>query len=37
MMAFMRQRSHPFAPLVIDDARSLEAMAAAVVRLLVRC
>lgn len=33
MMAFMRQRSHPFAPLVIDDARSLEAMAAAVVRL----
>ena len=33
MMAAMQQSAHPFAPLVLDDAGSLEAMAAAVMRL----
>lgn len=33
MMAVAPRRAHPFAPLVIDDAGSLEAMAAAVMRL----
>lgn len=32
-MAVAPRRAHPFAPLVIDDAGSLEAMAAAVMRL----
>ena len=33
MMAAMQRSAHPFAPLVLDDAASLEAMAAAVMRL----
>lgn len=33
MMANTKQGTHPFAPLVLDDAGSLEAMAAAVMRL----
>lgn len=33
MMAVAPRRAHPFAPLVLDDAVSLEAMAAAVMRL----
>ena len=33
MMAVAPRRAHPFAPLVTDDAGSLEAMAAAVMRL----
>ena len=33
MMAVATRRAHPFAPLVLDDAGSLEAMAAAVMRL----
>lgn len=33
MMADAQRRAHPFAPLVLDDAGSLEAMAAAVMRL----
>lgn len=33
MMAAMQRSAHPFAPLVLDDAGSLEAMAAAVMRL----
>lgn len=33
MMAVASRRAHPFAPLVLDDAGSLEAMAAAVMRL----
>lgn len=33
MMAVAPRRAHPFAPLVLDDAGSLEAMAAAVMRL----
>lgn len=33
MMAVAPRRAHPFAPLVFDDAGSLEAMAAAVMRL----
>ena len=33
MMAVAPRRSRPFAPLVLDDAGSLEAMAAAVMRL----
>lgn len=33
MMAFASRGADPFAPLVLDDARSLEAMAAAVKRL----
>ena len=33
MMAVAPRRAHPFAPLVLDDASSLEAMAAAVMRL----
>lgn len=33
MMAVARRRAHPFAPLVLDDAGSLEAMAAAVMCL----
>lgn len=33
MMAFAPRGADPFAPLVLDDARSLEAMAAAVKRL----
>ena len=33
MMAVAPRRAHPFAPLVLDDAVSLEAMAAAVRRL----
>ncbi len=33
MMAAMQRRDHPFAPLVLDDAGSLEVMAAAVMRL----
>lgn len=32
-MAVAPRRAHPFAPLVLDDAGSLEAMAAAVMRL----
>lgn len=33
MMAVATRRAHPFAPLALDDAGSLEAMAAAVMRL----
>lgn len=33
MMAVAPRRAHPFAPLVLDDAGSLKAMAAAVMRL----
>ena len=33
MMAAMQRSDHPFVPLVLDDAGSLEAMAAAVMRL----
>lgn len=33
MMAAMQRSAHPFAPLVLDDTGSLEAMAAAVTRL----
>lgn len=33
MMAALQRSAHPFAPLVLDDAGSLEAMAAAVMRL----
>ena len=33
MMADTKRGAHPFAPLVLDDAGSLEAMAAAVMRL----
>lgn len=33
MMAVAPRRAHPFSPLVLDDAGSLEAMAAAVMRL----
>lgn len=33
MMAMAQRSAHPFAPLVLDDAGSLEAMAAAVMRL----
>ena len=33
MMANTKRGTHPFAPLVLDDAGSLEAMAAAVMRL----
>lgn len=33
MMAAMQRSAHPFAPLVLDDAGSLEDMAAAVMRL----
>lgn len=33
MMAATQRGAHPFAPLVLDDAGSLEAMAAAVMRL----
>lgn len=33
MMAAMQRSAHPFAPLVLDDAGSLEAMAGAVMRL----
>ena len=33
MMAVVPRRAHPFAPLVLDDAGLLEAMAAAVMRL----
>lgn len=33
MMAAMQRSAHPFAPLVLDDAGSLKAMAAAVMRL----
>lgn len=33
MMAAKQRSAHPFAPLVLDDAGSLEAMAAAVMRL----
>ena len=33
MMAVAPRRAHPFAPLVLDDAGSLEAMATAVMRL----
>ena len=33
MMAMAQRSDHPFAPLAIDDAGSLEAMAAAVMRL----
>lgn len=33
MMAVAPRQAHPFAPLVLDDAGSLEAMAAAVMRL----
>lgn len=33
MMAVAPRRAHPFAPLVLDDTGSLEAMAAAVMRL----
>lgn len=33
MMAAMQRSAHPFAPLVLDDTGSLEAMAAAVMRL----
>ena len=33
MMAATQRSAHPFAPLVLDDAGSLEAMAAAVMRL----
>lgn len=33
MMTFTARRTNPFAPLVLDDAGSLEAMAAAVMRL----
>lgn len=33
MMAVASRRAPPFAPLVLDDAGSLEAMAAAVMRL----
>lgn len=33
MMAIAPRRAHPFAPLVLDDAGSLKAMAAAVMRL----
>lgn len=33
MMAAMQRSAHPLAPLVLDDAGSLEAMAAAVMRL----
>lgn len=33
MMTVAPRRAHPFAPLVLDDAVSLEAMAAAVMRL----
>lgn len=33
MMAATQLDTHPFAPLVLDDAGSLEAMAAAVMRL----
>lgn len=33
MMAAMQRSDHPFAPLVFDDAGSLKAMAAAVMRL----
>lgn len=33
MMAVAPRRAHPFAPLVLDDAGSLDAMAAAVMRL----
>ena len=33
MMAAMQRSAHPIAPLVLDDAGSLEAMTAAVMRL----
>ena len=33
MMADTKRGAHPFVPLVLDDAGSLEAMAAAVMRL----
>lgn len=33
MMAATQRSAHPFAPLVLDDAGSLEVMAAAVMRL----
>lgn len=33
MMAATQRGAHPFAPLVLDDAGSLEAIAAAVMRL----
>lgn len=33
MMATTQRGAHPLAPLVLDDAGSLEAMAAAVMRL----
>ena len=33
MMAAMQRSAHPFVPLVLDDTGSLEAMAAAAMRL----